>query len=45
MPVNHRPPAKLVWEDNYLVRQDAFYYTSPPPSRSFIDYILCRTRF
>lgn len=44
MPINRRPPSKIVMVDNYLVRQDAFEYYSPP-RKSFLDYILCRTRF
>lgn len=42
MGVNRIPPAKLVWEDNYLVRQEAFRL--PPSRKSLLDYILCRTR-
>lgn len=46
MPINRRPPSRIIMVDNYLVRQDSIHnYTYSPPPKTFLDYILCRARF
>ena len=42
MTINTRPPAKIVWEDNYLVRDDIQFEKNR--KLSLLDFILCRTR-
>lgn len=46
MDINRRPPSKIILVDNYLVRQDSVHHhTYSPPHKTFLDYVLCRTRF
>ena len=46
MPINRRPPSRIVMVDNYLVRQDSIHdNTYNFPRKTFLDYVLCRTRF